>query len=337
MTDAAFPAETAGFGAEHDTVRSLSAEERYLRYTGRGGELFWIYVKNILFSVLTLGVYRFWGNTRIRRYLWSHLLFLGEPFEYTGTGWELFLGFLKAMLVLVPLFLGFGILEVVLLQVAPGFVLIVPILQAITVLGLTYLGLYAARRYRMSRTLWRGIRFQQRGSAWTYLGLALRGLLLTVLTLGLYLPFLDARLRRYEMNNLSFGTEPFAFDGEGRDLFKPFLVAWLLAIPTFLMSMFWFAARSRRYYASRTSFGGLRFAMPVTGWQVARLHIGNALLTFISFGLLYPLVVRRMASFWCNNLAVKGRIDFSAIAQAERGPETGEGLASYLGLETMGV
>ena len=42
-----------------------------------------------------------------------------------------------------------------------------------------------------------GIRLQQDGSIWTYAGTALLGLLFTVLTLGLYLPFLQVKLIRY--------------------------------------------------------------------------------------------------------------------------------------------
>lgn len=337
MTDAFLSAGVAPSGAARTSLLQPGPAGRHARYTGRGWELFWIYLKNLLLSFLTLGIYRFWGKTRIRRYVWSHLLFLEEPFEYSGTGKELFLGFLKAMLVLIPLFIGFGLFELFLVHLDPGLTWISQLLQMVTILALTFLATYAARRYRMSRTLWRGIRFQLAGSAWTYLGLALGGLLLTMLTLGLYLPFMNVRLKHYEMNNLSFGSERFVFDGEGRDLFKPFLLAWLLTIPTLYLSQFRFAAQSYRYYASRLSIAGLRFAMPVTGWQVARLYIGNFLLLVVSLGLLYPLIVKRMANFWCDNLTIEGTVDFAAIEQAARGPQTGEGLASYFGMDGMGV
>ena len=72
-------------------------------YDGRMGEVAVIAVTNGLLGVLTLGFYRFWGKTRLRRYLWGRVSFHGDPFEYTGTGMELFVGFLVAIAVLIPL------------------------------------------------------------------------------------------------------------------------------------------------------------------------------------------------------------------------------------------
>ena len=50
--------------------------------------------------VLTLGWSRFWGRTRLRRYLWNHLSILGDRFEYRGRGRELLIGFLLALVML---------------------------------------------------------------------------------------------------------------------------------------------------------------------------------------------------------------------------------------------
>ena len=79
------------------TFRSpiASATRReHLRHHGEVFDLFGIYMVNLLLTIVTLGIYRFWAKTRIRRYLWSHTEFLGDRFEYTGTGKELLIGFL---------------------------------------------------------------------------------------------------------------------------------------------------------------------------------------------------------------------------------------------------
>src|SRR6185295_14285681 len=103
---------------------------------------------------------------------------------------------------------------------------VVGALRMILVIGLVYAGSFSARKYRMSRTTWRGIRFQQTGSMWRYAGMALLGFLFAALTLGLYLPYLETKLMRYETENLRFGSARFAFYGEAKTLFKQFLLLW---------------------------------------------------------------------------------------------------------------
>ena len=81
---------TAAFGAMSGR-RSIE-----LGYDGRAGEVGKIALSNSLLGLVTLGIYRFWAKTRLRRYLWSHVSMEGDRFEYTGRGIELFIGFLIA-------------------------------------------------------------------------------------------------------------------------------------------------------------------------------------------------------------------------------------------------
>jgi uncharacterized membrane protein YjgN (DUF898 family) len=55
-------------------------------YDGKLGELYAIYLRHLVLMLLTLGWSRFWGRTRIRRYLWNHFALLGDRFEYRGGG-----------------------------------------------------------------------------------------------------------------------------------------------------------------------------------------------------------------------------------------------------------
>ena len=77
--------------------------ETWLVYDGNTGSLLWLWLKVLGLSIITLGFYRFWGRTRIRTYLWSHVSLLGDRCEYDGTGMELFLRFVVALFILVPL------------------------------------------------------------------------------------------------------------------------------------------------------------------------------------------------------------------------------------------
>ena len=75
------------------------------QYRGTRGELFPLAISVALLTFVTLGIYRFWGKTRIRKYIWSSTVGDGDAFEYTGTGLEKFLGFLVAIVALA-IYLG---------------------------------------------------------------------------------------------------------------------------------------------------------------------------------------------------------------------------------------
>jgi len=105
--------------------------------------------------------------------------------------------------------------------------------------------LVGARRYRLSRTSWRGIRFSFRGKAWRFILLFIKGSFLTGLTFGLYYPFFLTQRQAFMVSNSYFGNERFDFNGRGRDLFPNYLLALLLTFPTLGLGWFWFVARKK--------------------------------------------------------------------------------------------
>ena len=78
-------------------------------YTGDGKALFFLALRTGLLTFFTLGIYRFWAKTRIRRFIWSSTRLDGSRFEYTGTGLEKFLGFLMAVVILAVSFGFYGL------------------------------------------------------------------------------------------------------------------------------------------------------------------------------------------------------------------------------------
>lgn len=311
------------------------------RYAGRARDLFPLYLGTLLLTFITLGFYRFWARTRIRRHIWSRVVMLDDALEYTGTGKELFIGFLKAALILSPLLIAYAALDVA-AQLDHNLAIYAGAGRVVVYILLGYLffvGYYAATRYRLSRTRWRSIRFHQAGSPWKYGVMAFGGAILRGLTLGFYTPYNDVKLARYETVHRRFGTAPFAFDGQGRDLLGRFAVCWILLPFTLGLSWFWYDARRTRYIAEHTLVEGLRFMMSpaVTGWKMARLKIGNLLIALFTLGLGYPIIVRRSMRFWCDNVTALGAIDFARIGQAAALPGSGEGLAGFFNIDALGT
>jgi len=210
-------------------TEAAAAAPQRLTYDGRLGELYGIFFVNLLLGIITLGIYRFWGRTRYRRYLWSHTSYDGDRFEYTGTGGELFRGFVIAMGILILLIGGAVGAVAVLGKDYPGLVVAVVLPVYAIVFVLFFASHYTALRYRLTRTQWRGIRGGLAGSAISF---ALRSIgygLLSGLTFYQFIPFATVRLWRYRLKNLFFGTAQASFEGHGRHLYPRYLGSFALS------------------------------------------------------------------------------------------------------------
>jgi uncharacterized membrane protein YjgN (DUF898 family) len=205
------------------TVRFLGARRSYWRLLVRGAVLL----------MVTLGIYRFWLMTDVRRFLWSNTEIAGEALEYSGSALELLLGFLVAIALLIPLYAGFfiGALELGTLGQISGVIAFL----ALFVLG--QYAVYRARRYRLTRTIYRGLRFHQSGSAWGYALRAIAWWTATVLTCGLAYPFQLASLERFKMTNTWYGDLAGRFDGKGFGLLLRGLPIWLLVVGPLMLAI----------------------------------------------------------------------------------------------------
>src|SRR5882724_4808406 len=150
---------------------------RHAVFRGSGAALFGIHVINALLILVTAGIYFFWAKVRVRAYLWSESEFEGDRFAYHGTGRELIIGFVRAF--------AFFLLPMTLLNTLPEiFEASALVIMATRLLVSILAGIFipvaivGARRYRLSRTSWRGIRFSLRTPTRPFVSLWVRGWLL---------------------------------------------------------------------------------------------------------------------------------------------------------------
>ena len=206
-----------------DTTRDI-----FGRYSGKKGELFNLALVTSLLTLVTLGIYRFWAKTRIRKYIWSSIDGDSDKFEYTGTGIEKLLGFLVAVVILA---IYLGIIQMILfyfglnlfsqpttMAEAVAQTLAVYI-SFFAVVPLIFFAQYRARRYKLARTRWRGVRFGAEPAAWGYALRAIGHWLLTILTLGLLLPRQTFYLEKYMTDRSWYGTARFEQQGRWQELY----------------------------------------------------------------------------------------------------------------------
>lgn len=301
-----------------------------LTYKGNWGALIGIYMKNTLLTVLTLGIYNFWGKVKVRKYLLGSTELMGERFTYTGTGMELFSGWIKAVAVM---FFAFVVPQLLARFVHPAFrFLLAPMIMVVVPIAMV-----SSRRYRLSRTIWHGVRFSFDGTAKEYMKLNVRGSLLTFITLGFYSPYFHAQKEGFWRTNSRCGSGSFKYAGQGKDLKRHFLKAMLLTIPTLGLCWFWYIARRTRYDWEKTSFGGITFSSNVTGRSLLSFQAVNALILLLTLGFGMPFVAARNIEFVAGHLTMKGDVEFEKLAQvAPQARAVGDGLVGILDID-MGM
>lgn len=339
-----------------------AAPDSAFRFTGTWREFAPIAFTNLLLTIVTLGVYRFWARARERRYLWSRTEFIDDTLEWTGTGREMFIGFLIVMAVLLPgiLFIQFGAQALVLRGYVglAGFIMLAVYLGFFALVGLAR---YRALRYRLGHTYWHGIRGGGEpggwGYAWSYLWKSFAG----GLALGLLVPWAWTTLWNERWNKMSFGPHPFEAYATTNGLmgrwamllFAPIVLVILgfaMAVQTgnnpataavtgffvvfgiyglwAIIGLGFFAAYTRQVIGS-LDLGGLSFEFTARSKDWLKLFLGHIGLVIVTLGIGFVFISYRNWSFFIRHLEASGTVDLDTMTQSEAaGGGDAEGLAS---------
>jgi uncharacterized membrane protein YjgN (DUF898 family) len=344
---------------------------RQLSFHGDGSALFGITLVNLFLTIVTLGLYLFWGKVRARNYVFGQLEFEGDRFGYHATGKELLIGWLQVAIFLGLLYGAQNAANFLDGAVASVLETVGSVVLTVVFLVVLPIATVASRRFRLSRTSWRGIRFSFRGRSRDFLKLYLVGTIRTALTVGLYYPFFTNDAQKFLMRRTYFGNTRFEYNGEGRGLFKVYLLtrfipllaaslvvlaavgyAWSSASTTLdlrsillavivafiglsIVLVTWpvFTAARDRYVWSHTSFATARFRSTVTAGRLYGLYLGDMVRLVPTLALALPWVVVRHVRFRCANLVVEGPLDLAAIQQeAQAASPEGAGLGDSFGI-----
>ncbi len=285
-----------------------------VEFSGTKGRLFGLAFRTGLLTVLTLGLYRFWMKTRLRRYLWSSVRPGGHPLEYTGEPLEKLLGFLIAV---VALAFYIGVVNLILMWGSLAWLNITSAAYAISFVGilpLVFFAQYRARRYLLARTRWRGIRFGLEPGAWAYAARAFWHWGLTVASLGFLWPRMTFHLEKFRTDRTWFGDRRMSQGGDWRMLypaFKPFLygvvgtgmvalaargyrneailAGLMLTVPLMLVGLVHYRVQAFRLLTEHKAAGGIGFrAMPRTG-RVLGIYAGGFALVYLALVVLLIL------------------------------------------------
>lgn len=333
-----------------------------ITYAGDTGEVYRIWFLNAFLTTITLGIYSFWGKTRMRRYVTGCFSLAGDHFEYTGTAKELLMGFLKVL----PFFLLYIALSIFAGEIATG-------IYVVAIMFLIPVAIFMSMRYRLNRLTWRGIRGRLGGSAMKF-GLLYWGrYFLNFVTLGYLIPASDMRLFSEVTNNTQIGSLQMRFKAKpSAKLIKSNITTGIVALIIYAaliggvgfvfigsaamglglgsLVMGWifiavmvalimgvrgyYQAQLRTEQLSALRLGDLRFRYLAKGADVAKLRVGNLLLIMLTLGFGKPLVTQRNMRFLAKFTLIGGDLDNVEMLQAAKDASNiGEGMDDIMGLD----
>ena len=282
---------------QHD-FSSEEAESAF-GFDGTWQEFAKIALPNLLLTIVTLGIYRFWATTRERKYLWSHSRFVDERLEWTGTGKELFIGFLLvAVIVGIPFALIQFIAQGLIFRGMIEWVGLMTFVLFIGAFYLTGLARFRALRYRLSRTRWRGIRGgsddQGFGYGFSYMWKTFVG----YLPAGLLIPWSMTSLWNERMSKMSFGPTAFEAHADSGNVFARFLLFYLAPIIFFVGAIIAGATGALAGYGIGGEEGAAIGGFAVIFGLILFFYIGLGLIAVAFYAKFYREVIG--ATTWGN-------------------------------------
>lgn len=279
----------------------------------RNGQFFKLYLKTVLLTILTLGIYSFWGRVSITKFIYNNTSFGNRFFDYHATGKELFIGFLKGILIVslfLVIFFGFS-------KISPflSYAMIITFYVAVFFILTPYL-IIGKWRFLLSRSSYCNVRFKFVGDFKNLLSTWIKSVLLTIITLSLYSPVLQNKLQKYITDNSRFGTLAFGYDGKSGDYFKIWLKGLVFTILTLGIYSFWFAAEISRFIWSHTTLNGRSFNSNITGGGLFKVAITNMFIIIFTLGFGFPIAVNRLYSYFLSNLTLDVNPDELATSAA---------------------
>ncbi|PJZ51982.1 YjgN family protein [Leptospira adleri] len=291
----------------------MQNENQKFSTDAKGEDLFLIYLKNIFFTFITLGVYYFWAKVNTQKFVHRHVLFQNQRFDYHGTGKENFIGFIKGLgLILLGAILAGGIFYIasligiwakviVTIGLYLGFLCIVPYV----VIG--------SKRYFLSRTSFNNIRFRFSGRVKELIGVFIPGALLSIVTLGIYSAWFVNRLEKFYIEKTHLGNADFQYEGNGNELFFIYLKGILFTPFTAGIYFFWFHANLHNYFWNHTKFQGTAFRSELKGGTVFLNAFISILLVFFTLGIGVPWAYLRGLRILLDSLSLEAAPDLSLI------------------------
>ena len=295
-------------------------------FAGTAREYFGIWIVNLMLTIATVGIWSPWAKVRNTAYLLGNTSIDGRAFGYHAKGHQILLG----RLVVLGLFAVISGAS----SISPAASVVVWLLLLLATPWLINRGLM----FNAAMTSWSTIRFGFRGSYWRSLRVFVMFPFLSIVSLGLFVPYATRATKHYTIGGHRLGASPFAFSSDIRPFWVALLltgfwggvlavvvlgVAWsvsvadpatftsngLVAMTVILVvvlfalmpfSVLYAALLRNAIYAGMTVDGGHCFHSAVSPTRYVWIAFSNAVAIACSLGMLLPWARVRMTLYLCS-------------------------------------
>jgi len=243
-------------------VSAVFFDNEPFHFEGSIGRFFGLNLLGIFLTVITLGIYGPWYLTRICRYLVGETSYKEQPLEFTGRGGRLLLIFLLTIVVpMIPLVLVQTRLDPTVstspLAVNPFQAFMLHLLALLIFFSVFAAYLYAIYRWFFTNLRYRGKVLSWNSRFWPSVSLIWVQMLLSVLTLGIFLPAAYIKIYRYLVGHTEIQAKQkeegrLGFRGQTGRGFGLLWAQTLLSAVTLGVYAPWAMAKVGRWFLSNT-------------------------------------------------------------------------------------
>jgi uncharacterized membrane protein YjgN (DUF898 family) len=329
-------------------------------FTGSAGEYFRVWIVNLFFTLITLGIYSAWAKVRKKKYFYGSTRFDGETFDYFGRP----IVILKGRIVAFVAFVIYAFAG----ELYPEshyalWAVAVVLLPWIIVRALTFNARNSAHR---------GLRFHFSGTPKQAAGVYIGTFVLAVVTAGLAYPLFIKRQKAFIVSSHSFGLTALRCELSAWAFFwvyvRALLIVLALAVPAvfgpaylfqyarklpaylswavfalpvvaiyaaYAVAYAYIQARTTNLLWNGTSGEGFRFSSALSVKRLIGIYVGNVVAVACTGGLLIPWAVVRTLKYRLESFAmtVEHETLHEANPQFARVGATGQELGDFFNLD----
>jgi uncharacterized membrane protein YjgN (DUF898 family) len=285
-----------------ENIAEPQEKKNTLKFVGKGSQLFAIDLVNTVLTIITLGFYYPWAKARRLKYVYQHSDLAGSRFDFLGTGKEIFRGFIKAVLILIPVYVIFLLFSVYVGQIAENEILLgifIALLILLVFVGLPVFAAYAifgTFRYRAARSSWRGILCGFDATRVDFIKSYLKAFYFFFLTYALMMGLMVGVTFLQKYNGGDTGTLVFA------------LLAMALVLPLAVLLIYSSAWYSNKLYTitwGNLRLGDLRLRYTGKASALFGIMILGGILTSMTLGIYYFWYKKNLYNFLIANLCLE--------------------------------